>query len=159
MPELRRICGWCGAWLGGPAGAPVTAGVCARCRKDLLPVFLDTLDGPTLLLDGDARAQSANAAARAAAGKGLREIEGRLFGDIFDCRNAPLPGGCGKTSRCSTCVIRANIEDTFKTGTAHEAAPAVVHKDTGEAVPLRVSTRRVKQGVLLRVEPAPPGSV
>ncbi|MDE2293419.1 MAG: hypothetical protein KGL53_15165, partial [Elusimicrobia bacterium] len=87
------------------------------------------------------------------AGKELGEVEDRLLGDVLSCRNAALPGGCGRTPGCSACAIRSHVEDTYATGTPHERVPAVLHRAGGD-VPLVVSTRRVKEGVPLRVETA-----
>lgn len=137
---------------GSVSGKAVTHGVCSACRKNLIPVFLDTLEGPTLLIGDDARAKSANSLAREKVGKDLGGIEETLLGDVFGCRNAGLPGGCGKTPECSSCTIRNTIEDTFKNGTLHESVPAVLRKPTGD-VPTTISTRRVKEGVLLMLLP------
>lgn len=152
MEALKRVCSWCGHDLGGAAPKAPTHGVCAACKKRLIPVFLDTLDGPTLLMGDDARAKSANAKARKKVGKDLAAIEGHLLGDVFGCRNARQPGGCGKTPACSTCLIRRTVEDTYANGTEHAAVHAVLRKPTGD-VPLTISTRRVKEGVLLKLLP------
>lgn len=138
--------------MGPPSTKAATHGVCAACKKNLIPVFLDTLDGPAFLMGDDARAKSANAKARKKVGKDLARIEGSLLGDVFGCRNAGLPGGCGKTPECSTCLIRRTVEDTYANGTEHAAVPAVLRKPTGD-LPLTISTRRVKEGVLLRLLP------
>lgn len=151
MNALRRVCGYCGAVLGGPEEAPVSHGVCSTCKRGLLPVFLDTLDDAALLLADDLQAQSANAKARAATNKELSEIEGKPFGDIFGCRNAPLTEGCGKTEHCSGCSVRARVEDTFKTGKAHESVPALIRRGDGTERRLTISTRRLKKGVLLTI--------
>lgn len=91
-----------------------------------------------------------------AVGKDLTDIEGRLIGEILSCRNAALPGGCGKTSVCRGCSIRSTVEDTFKTGTPHVKVPAVYRKETGKPIALTISTRRFKEGVLLRIDSAGP---
>lgn len=154
---MKRVCAWCKAVLGEGAGTgEATHGVCAACRAGLITVFLDTLDGPTFLVGGDARARNANAAARAAVAKEPDGVEGRLLGEVFDCLDASGPGGCGKAPRCAGCSLILKVEDTFKTGTPHENFPAVLRKEGGETLRFAVSTRRVKEGVLLRVDPAAP---
>ena len=153
MSALRRVCGWCGAVLGGPVDAPLSHGVCQSCKKDLLPVFLDTLEDAALLLGGDLRAQSANAKARGSTLKELCDIEGKPYGDIFDCAYAPLPEGCGKTSHCAGCSVRARIEDTYKTGTPHDQVPTLIRQADGTQRRLRISTHRLAKGVLLTIHP------
>ena len=148
---MQRVCSWCRKVLDGADGLPQTHGVCADCRRDLIPVFLDTPDAPVLLLGGDARAQSANSEALKALSKSLPDLSGELPGDVFDCINACMPQGCGKTPRCSACAIRSCIEDTFRTGTAHDGVHALLKKKTGENVRLVLSTRKVKEGVLLSI--------
>lgn len=159
MTALRRVCGWCGFVLGGPEAAPVSHGVCKACKRELLPVLLDTLHDASILFGQDGRAESANAKAREASGKGLESIEGQPYGDIFDCRIAPLPGGCGKTAQCAGCSIRARIEDTYNSGTPHEMVPAFIRRADGTNRRLIISTARMKKGVLLTIHPDGTGPV
>lgn len=159
MTALRRVCGWCGFVLGGPEDAPVSHGVCKACKRELLPVFLDTLQDAAFLLGEDGRAESANTKAREASGKGLDLIEGRPYGDIFDCHIAPLPGGCGKTAHCAGCSIRSRIEDTYSSGTPHSMVPAFIRQANGTNLRLTISTARMKKGVLLTIHPDGPAPV
>lgn len=150
MGTLHRRCAWCGKDLGGPATAPDTAGVCPPCKKSLIPAFLDTLPGATLLVGEGARVKSANSAALGQVGKPLPEIEERPLGDVLGCPHARRGGGHDPYD-CATCSIRAPIEDTLRTGTPHEGVPAFLRLPTGY-VPLFITTRRVKEGVLLRLD-------
>ena len=118
-----------------------------------MPVFLDTLEDAAFLLGDDLRAQSANAKARGVALKELSDIEGKPYGDIFDCAFAKLPPGCGKTEDCAGCSVRARVEDTFKTGTPHDQVPALIRRADGTQRRLRITTRRLAKGVLLTVHP------
>lgn len=154
---MKRVCAWCKTVLGeGTGTGEATHGVCAACRAGLITVFLDTLDGPTFLIGSDTRTRSANAAARAAVEKGRDDVEGRLLGEVFDCLDASVAGGCGKAPRCAGCSLLLKVEDTFKTGAPHNGFPAVLRKQNGETLRLTFSTRRVKEGVLLRLDGAPP---
>lgn len=151
MATLHRRCAWCGTDLGGPASAPDTAGVCPPCKKSLIPSFLDTLPGPTFLVGDGARVKSANAAATSEVGKPLPEIEERPLGDVLGCPHARRSGKGHDPYDCATCSIRTPVEDTFRTGKTHEAVPAFLRGPTGY-VPLFITTRRVKEGVLLRLD-------
>ncbi len=151
MTAYRRVCGWCGTVLGGPEDAPVSHGVCQTCKKELLPVFLDTVEDAALLLGDDRLAQSANKKAREASGKDLLGIEGKAYGDIFDCRHASLPDSCGKTAECSGCSVRVRVEDTYKTGQRHEMVPALIRRRDGTELRLTISTLRLAKGVLLTI--------
>ena len=151
MAALHRRCAWCGKDLGGPSGAPETAGVCGPCKKSLIPSFLDTLPGATFLVGDGVRVKSANTAATEQVGKPLPEIEERPLGAVLGC---PHAGGCEgghDPYDCATCSIRTPVEDTLRNGTPHEAVPAFLRRPTGY-VPLFITTRRVKEGVLLQLE-------
>lgn len=149
---MQHVCAWCRKVLGGSDGLPRTHGVCADCSRNLIPVFLDTLEGPVLLIGADARAQSANAEALKALAKDLPALQGEVLGHVFDCINASMPGGCGKTPRCHGCSIRATVEDTFRTGTPHDDVHALLKKKTGQNIHLNLSTRKVKEGVLVTIK-------
>lgn len=149
---MQRVCAWCRKVLSGAPEQPQTHGVCPDCRANLIPVFLDTLDGPVLLLASDGRALSANEQARKAVGKDLPELREKLLGDVFDCLNAAMPGGCGNTPRCHGCALRESVRDTFRTGAEHLEVHSLLKKKTGENIHLTVATRRVKEGVLLTIK-------
>lgn len=153
---LKRLCAWCGRPLCARTTGEATHGVCPVCKANLMPLFLDTLDGPVLLCGDDARVLSANALARALARKELAQVEGRLFGEVFGCRYSALPGGCGKTPHCPTCGLRPAIEETYATGVSRAGVKGLLRLPSGD-VPVTVSTRKVKDGVLLRFDEAPPG--
>lgn len=139
MPLLHRRCAWCLKDLGGPADAPDTHGVCLDCKRTLIPSFLDTLPGATFLVGDGARVKSANAAARAEVGKTLADIEDRHLGEVF---------GCDPSSSRPACPVCDVVVDTLLHGTPHAGLRASLRTPAGP-VSLVVSTRRVKQGVLL----------
>ena len=117
--------------------------------------FLDRLGVPVLLVDDDVRILVASEMARTLLGKVKEEIEGNCSGDIIECANARLPGGCGGTMHCKACVIRISVQETYVTGKSLERIPA--HADiVGTDGPIRarflISTERVGQFVLLRID-------
>jgi PAS domain-containing protein len=168
---MKSVCAWCGDELGKAeredAGAgPVTHGICAACRRSFfgrslgeLDLFLDTLDLPVLVVDGDAAVSYANRAARKALGKDLPAVRGFRNGDVFECVNARLPGGCGQTDRCRGCLIRRAVEETWVTGEGREGLPTLItrlkrgRKETMRAV---ISTERLGNAVLLRIDALDP---
>jgi hypothetical protein len=78
-----------------------------------------------------------------------------MGGDVFECAYARLPGGCGRTAHCSGCTIRQTVMDTVRTGQGHLRAPAYLNRATPDGVqriPLTISTERVGDFVLLRID-------
>lgn len=163
---MRRICAWCKVDLDGMGdelrGGPITHGICETCARHfaangLVPLreFLDALEPPVLLVDSAGVVLAANESARRVLGIQPGGAEGSLSGDILNCVNAPLPGGCGMTGRCAECEIRGSVTRTFETGIAmdHVAACLEVQGDSGpEQVLLHISTERVNGSVLLRLD-------
>ncbi|MEW5736158.1 MAG: PAS domain-containing protein [Thermodesulfobacteriota bacterium] len=166
---MLRICAWCGAKLsnspGGtaePSDYPITHGICPPCADNLvfqagvdLGRYLDSLEVPVVVVDGDAVVQTANDAARAMLGKELARIEGRRGGDVFECSYARLPGGCGRTEHCSACAIRRSVTETLETGKAKSMVEAYLNQDSEEGAirhRLIISTEKVGGVVFLRVD-------
>jgi PAS domain-containing protein len=120
-----------------------------------LRAFLDGLGVPVLLVDPEGNIKTASRDARKILSKDLPEIEGYRPGEVFECANAMLPGGCGKTSHCSGCAIRRTVTDTFETGKSHEKVKAYLKQETGGArqrLSLLISTEKVGEVVLLRID-------
>jgi len=160
-------CAWCGTRLDFPDEDEglrhvVSHGVCQRCAFRLgaqlgmpLSEYLDGLEAPIVLVGGGGDVRGANARARALLGKELPQIVGRLGGEVFECRHATLPEGCGRTVHCSGCAIRRTVTDTYATGRAHLSEPASLDQGTPEEpthAELRISTERVSDVVLLRID-------
>ncbi len=164
---MRRICAWCKKELStGPAGGgadePISHGICDDCATLLSSDpqrsagdFLESLKEAVFLVGGGGRIVSANGAARAVAGKELTDIEDHLAGDVFECSNAELPGGCGKTQHCKACTIRNSVTETLATGKAVERVPAYQLKKGANGVQGKrylISTERVGASVMLRID-------
>jgi PAS domain-containing protein len=139
--------------------------LCPRCERQLfaqwgLPLqnFLDGLEAPVVVMDGDALLKAANRAACAMLGKEIEVMQGLPGGLVFECAHAFEPGGCGHTIHCSGCVIRHCVTDTHATGAQHVRVPAALdcRKPEGEErVQFLVSTLRRDDMVLLKIEDAP----
>jgi len=147
------------------AGVPkdlVSHGMCHACAQRMesgtrqtAREFLEQLNTPVFLTDGDVRIVAANSAARALVGKGDAEIEDQLSGDVIECANAYKPGGCGNTVHCKACTIRNTVTETMNTGRPQHrvAAFQTLRTDEGEVEkPLRISTERAGSFVMLTIE-------
>lgn len=83
------------------------------------------------------------------------EVEGELGGDVFGCRYADLPGGCGNTVHCKTCTIRLTVLDTLHSGNSHVETPAypdLYHITGEERVRFLITTEQIGEAVLLRID-------
>jgi PAS domain-containing protein len=169
---MRAVCAWCGIDLKralppgtGLAGLEITHGICDSCaqhffgpRDTSVRGFLNTLEAPVVVVDDDVRTLEANDAALAALGKTREQVAGRLGGEIIECANSRLPGGCGHTTHCTACTIRNSVQETFETGRSFSHVPAWVrlHTETeAEAkkkMRVEISTEKVGDVVLLRLD-------
>ena len=164
---MKRVCAWCGKTLEDPAGeaaadAPVTHGICKACKAELLgevgvPLqeFLDSLGAPVLLVSGDFEVEAAGRTPLPWLGGEMKRVEGLLGGEVFQCANASLPGGCGRTLNCTSCAIRGSVEHTFKTGGRLDGVPATLTAGPlaeETEIDLLVSTEKVGDRVVLRIE-------
>ena len=174
-----KPCDWCdgetsaapagGATDGASDGASV-AGLCEECAKRLaepslpnLVGFLEGVDAPVFVANGDARFIAANRRARHIAGGNPAEIEGWLVGDVMDCAWADSHGGCGKSECCRACAIRDALIETLTSGTAVTRKPAYMDVKTRAGIRREhyvISTLKAGDAVLLRMdrtaEPAEP---
>ena len=142
---------------------PVTHGICADCVRGLsarlglktFQEFIDGLDAPVLLVDDDVRVLAANKQAAAALGKELPSIVGRKNGDVIECWNSKLVGGCGQTLHCSACAIRNSVAKTNRTGLPCRDVTAVPDVQAGAAVKklsMKITTEKVGACILLRID-------
>jgi hypothetical protein len=169
MTEMKQVCLYCGCYLGSveaPPGdpTPISHGVCSICLPIFmsqmgkpLSDFLDTLPGPIFVVDAECHIVGANTLGLQQLSKDLVAIEGRLAGNAFECKNAKLPGGCGRTLHCKTCTIRRTVTKTAETGESCFYVPAFIDladisKDT--TIRFLISTEKVKDAVLLRIDDA-----
>jgi PAS domain-containing protein len=180
---MNKICAWCrrplpsavnGNSIGNgngnsPASSPeppVTHGICETCAGEhfgspgqSLTEFLDTLELPVLVVNEAGLVQLANTPARRMLGKDPGQIAGRPGGDVFECVFAALPAGCGHTLHCKGCVIRRTVMGTMETGQPQHRVPATQRLRTEggvRAIDFHISTERVADFVLLRIDEAAP---
>ncbi len=162
MP-LTHKCAWCGKVLReGGADAPVTHGICPECvhyfdfgRAETLQAFLDKLEPPVLLVDGDGVVVTANLTAFAAVGKDAESGRNLRGGDFMECAYARLPGGCGHTDHCPACTIRNTVMATHADGRSrrHVEAFQQIVTDSGPArMRFLITTEKQGQLVLLKID-------
>lgn len=167
---MQSMCAWCDHPLGSREGGageqhPITHGICRTCSEALwqesggVPVleFLQSLEIPTLLVDGDGRVDEVSPHVLSLLEKTQEEVANRLGGEVLDCVNAELPGGCGKTELCSACTVRNTITDTYRTGESHVRVPAAltVRGDgSSREMSFLLTTEKGGDRVLVQIEPA-----
>jgi hypothetical protein len=173
MTEMTQVCLYCGCYLGSVEAPPgdsmlISHGVCSNCLPTFLsgmgqPLtdFLDALPGPIFVVDAESRVVGANTRGLQQVSKDLAAIEGRLAGEVFECKNSKLPGGCGRTLHCKTCTIRRTVTRTAETGESCLRVPAFIDlADISKDLTVRflISTEKVNEVVLLRIDDAQPSA-
>lgn len=126
-------------------------------HKPRLDEFLNTLTGPVFAVDEDGRVMSANQKAYDTLGKTAADVDGELGGDVFECRFANLPRGCGHTYYCPDCTIRHLVNLTRQDNINFYSSIAFLRRHQHE-FKLRLSTQRIANLVLLRIEDMQPVS-
>jgi len=151
---MKRTCLVCHAAFESADDDPsIAQGICLQCSESFaapasarsLGELLDQIAVPILLMDDDVRVAGCNHAAHALLGGPRHEINGRLAGEVVECANAGLPGGCGRTENCGGCAIRHAITTTHQTG---ESKRNILAKQLGKSI----STEKVGRFVLLRID-------
>ena len=75
----------------------------------------------------------------------------------MECVYSRHPGGCGKTVHCEACAIRDSVTKTYRTGEPVVDAVSyqeILAKDGPKRIPLRISTVKTANSVLLKIAPA-----
>ena len=167
---MRRVCGWCkddlDPELVHEADVPVTHGICSSCALKITTgtsrsarEMLDLVDEPVFLLGEDGVLHAVNRSGCRLVGKDADSIADQLLGDVFECVNAGLPGGCGASIHCSMCTMRTTLLETLKTGKGTSSLPATknINAPDGEReVHFLISTEKVDGKILMRIEAVEP---
>ena len=165
--KMKVICCVCGVNLvdkpsdviGNDA---VSHGLCESCAHHFmaqvgmpLAEYLEGLHVPVLTVTPEGTIGAANQEALKLLGKSPVNIQGFKGGDVFECENARLPGGCGQTVHCSGCTIRNTVMDTVQTGKPHRRVQAYLNQysDSGShRYDLLISTEKKGGVVFLNIE-------
>ncbi len=168
---IKQVCYVCGVELGEPLEQHipevyVSHGICRTCLDRCMAgagtgmdEFLDSLQAPVVVVDGNVRVVTANALAQKLLSKNPKEMGGQLAGEVFECSHAHEPGGCGHTLHCKSCMIRSSVTKTFQTGAPCIRLPACQDLDTFEGprkIRFLVTTEKVGGAVLLRIDDLQP---
>ncbi|MBD3344584.1 MAG: hypothetical protein GF401_05940 [Chitinivibrionales bacterium] len=165
---MANVCAWCHNPLLQTKkndDESVSHGMCKDCfswikRNDTgraLGEFIDDLPVPVIMVNSDCTVDGANACAQALTGKSYESIHSKRAGEVMECRNARLPGGCGNTIHCRACTIRNTVMGSWQDGEAREMVPAYLDTITcgGEKrIRYLISTVRLGDKVLLRIDDA-----
>ena len=161
---MKRICAWCKKELeGGPLSSkkdtPISHGMCPECAFHIrasmgmpLQEFLNGLNAPVVLVNGDGRVISANNDAQSLLGKSIERINGFKGGEVFECEYSYLPEGCGNTVHCAGCTIRNMVMDTMKTKKSHVRESAYLNHKTNGRIEFLISTEKVDEFAFLRID-------
>jgi PAS domain-containing protein len=98
------------------------------------------------------RLLGANQSAADMLGKSREELVGLLGGEAMECVYARLPGGCGGTVHCQTCMIRRTVSETHADGHPRVDVPATLEAGQGPAC-LLISTDYRDGLVWVRISP------
>ena len=152
---MKTICAWCGSIL-SDGGGPTSHGICASCRADFhahsgvaLQDFIDSFPDPILVVGNVLDPVILNHSGSVKYGKS--DVGKFSIGQVFECDNAKLPEGCGRTIHCSGCAIRQTVNTTAETGEAQSLVPAVLNT-SDSTVELLISTVKVDGCIVLRIE-------
>jgi hypothetical protein len=109
--------------------------------------YIDDLENPVLLTDGEGRVLAMNARLAELIGADRKACVGLAGGEAFACVHSRLPEGCGRTVHCRECAVRRSVETVARTGKPLENVAAYL--DVGaERIDLRISARPAKVGIV-----------
>jgi len=155
---MRLVCSYCRRVIRADPQARVTDvshGMCEPCGRHFerlwagMPVtdYLDELDHPILLTDGDGRVVAMNEKLAALIGADRQACTGLTGGEAFACVHSRLPEGCGRTVHCRECAVRRTVEAVARTGKPTENVPAYLDVEAGR-IDLRISARPARAGIV-----------
>lgn len=151
---MRVICAYCKKDLGFKEPMEsnlISHGMCPGCYSYFqnqlnglkLGEYLDRFETPVLVVDDNVRVIAANQEMAKLLNKPERDVCGLLGGDVLECQNARLPGGCGRSIHCKTCTIRIMVGKTIESGEAQPAKPAFMDQNN-QKVSFWISTEFLK---------------
>jgi hypothetical protein len=174
---MKKLCSWCNQEfeIEKPSEIAVSdecvhdefmhdgfSALCESCKNKwhvqngvTLVELINTIEVPVISVNAEGIVELANDQAVRLFDKNVQRIRGSRGGDVFDCVNARLPGGCGYTIHCSGCTIRNTVMRTFKTGETCFRKPAslqVSRKGVSQEINFFITTIKYNQYVVLKIE-------
>ena len=155
---MRLICSYCRRVIRADPHARVTDvshGMCEPCAIYFdrlwagMPVdeYIDGLEQPVLLTDGDGRVLAMNAKLADLLGADRKASRGLTAGEAFACVHSRLPEGCGQGVHCRECAVRRTVETVARTGKEQVRVPAYLDVAAGR-IDLRITARPAKAGIV-----------
>jgi hypothetical protein len=159
-----KFCTWCGKILDSNDPSFFSHGSCPECvrfygdspKRTSTKEFIESFSFPVLSVNANVMVFDANTPAQKLLGKGIEEITGRLGGEVIECLQSQLPGGCGQTICCIGCAIRQAVTMTHKTGIQFidvNAFQVISTRDGPKRIQFKISTVRRSSSVLLKIVP------
>ena len=161
---MKYRCAWCLKDMDPIQGSihsdtDVSHGICSSCRDNVifqegvpLQRYIDSFAIPILVVDGNVMVTAVNQSACEVLGKKPASVVHQAGGNVFECEYARLPEGCGKTIHCSGCTIRKTVATCFMTRESQSMVPAYLNADSPSARTLFITTVKVANMVMLRVD-------
>ena len=162
-PSTPR-CSWCNNEIGQNGTTRsndhrIAHTLCAACAEHFvfqmgvpLQNFLDSLPAPIFVVNDNVEVQAANTLGLKLLNKESRDVVKKLGGVVFECAYARMPEGCGGTVHCSGCAIRRAVYETAETGESRINIPATLRCDPSHDVVMLISTEKMGNVVLLRID-------
>lgn len=155
---MRVICSYCRRVIKADPQARVTDvshGMCEPCGRHFerlwagMPVneYLDGLENPVLLTDGDGRVIAMNEKLAEIIGADRKSCKGLTGGEAFACVHSRLPEGCGRTVHCRECAVRRAVETVARTGKPQVNVKAYLDVEQGR-IDLRITAKLAKAGIV-----------
>ena len=167
---MKRQCAWCGKGM-GQVNSPIKStsqeishGICSTCEFHMrasssimeLNEYIEDFPHPIVIADNNRIIINANKLARVALRKDFSPVNKLPAGKVFECKNAHLPGGCGKTVQCGTCKLRKLIMDTFNSDKQFLDELIILDQtpnsnDSSRALKMSVSSLKIDGVVYLKI--------
>lgn len=161
---MKTVCAWCKTVMieDNSPDAAVSHGICPDCMRGMLgdsklilTEFLNSIEVPILVTDGQRSVQQANHAAERMLGKTVCNMKDSRIGVVIECIHAGIMGECGVSPYCAGCALRRCINDTYDDGRpryGEYSQHKVVTKDGTKARRFRYSTSKVGDAVAIAIE-------
>lgn len=116
-----------------------------------LQSFIESIPVPIVILNSSLLPMCSNKAGMESFHLLDVELASSTLGEVVECENSRLPGGCGKTVHCSGCVLRRTVTDTYNTGRQSSMVPAKLTTERGD-VSYMVSAMKVGDCVVVKLD-------
>ena len=155
------VCSTCGRGLTRGDDVLIPACVCTSCfgaalssRNRTIVDYLESLDGPAVLVAPDHTILFSNSQFHAMLAKSGAEVDGRRIGEILECMYATTVGLCGETDACFMCDLRRFIGLSLLTGVKLPDFEIGIKYESGGRRTFKITTEKFNDAVLLVIQEA-----